>query len=89
MNAYKQTISCHFRNVECPNMAAGDTALWLHNKLGSTDDLWSGKSICSQLSQEKLISILDCFHALQSHVKVKLLLSFIHIPRRSIDQVCI
>ncbi|BFY97627.1 hypothetical protein BsWGS_00667 [Bradybaena similaris] len=67
-------------------MAAGDTALWLHNKLGSTDDLWSGKSICSQLSQEKLISILDCFHALQSHVKVKLLLSFIHIPRRSIDQ---
>ncbi|CAG5128592.1 unnamed protein product [Candidula unifasciata] len=67
-------------------MAAGDTALWLHNKLGSTDDLWSGKSICSQLSREKLINIQDCFHALQSHVKVKLLLSFIHIPRRNIDQ---
>lgn len=68
-------------------MAAGDTALWLHNKLGSTDDLWSGKSICSQLSREKLINIQDCFHALQSHVKVKLLLSFIHIPRRNVEQV--
>ncbi|KAH9489667.1 hypothetical protein Btru_056292 [Bulinus truncatus] len=67
-------------------MAAGDTALWLHNKLGSTDDLWSGKSICSQLSREKLINIQDCFHALQSHVKVKLLLSFLHIPRRNVEQ---
>ncbi|KAK0051276.1 negative elongation factor A [Biomphalaria pfeifferi] len=67
-------------------MAAGDTALWLHNKLGSTDDLWSGKSICSQLSQERLINIQDCFHALQSHVKVKLLLSFLHIPRRNVEQ---
>ncbi|XP_059151208.1 negative elongation factor A-like [Physella acuta] len=67
-------------------MAAGDTALWLHNKLGSTDDLWSGKSICSQLSREKLLNIQDCFHALQSHVKVKLLLSFLHIPRRNVEQ---
>ena len=55
-------------------MAAGDTAIWLHNKLGSTDDLWSGKSICSQLTREKLVLIQDCFHALQPHVKVKLLL---------------
>ncbi|XP_005091121.1 negative elongation factor A [Aplysia californica] len=67
-------------------MAAGDTALWLHNKLGSTDDLWSGKSICSQLTREKLITIQDCFHALQSHVKVKLLLSFLHISKRNIEQ---
>ncbi|CAL1540865.1 unnamed protein product [Lymnaea stagnalis] len=66
-------------------MAAGDTALWLHNKLGSTDDLWSGKTICSQLSRERLLNIQDCFHALQSHVKVKLLLSFLHIPRRNVE----
>jgi len=68
-------------------MAAGDTALWLHNKLGSTDDLWSGKTICSQLSQDRLQSIHACFHTLQPHVKVKLMLSFLHIPRRNVDLV--
>ncbi|RUS82923.1 hypothetical protein EGW08_009307 [Elysia chlorotica] len=67
-------------------MAAGDTALWLHNKLGSTDDLWSGKSICSQITHAKLLNIQECFHALQSHVKVKLLLSFLHIARRNVEQ---
>ncbi|XP_062574097.1 negative elongation factor A-like isoform X3 [Saccostrea cucullata] len=67
-------------------MASGDTALWLHNKLGSTDDLWSGKTICSQLSQNKLQSIHACFHTLQPHVKVKLMLSFLHIPRRNVEQ---
>ena len=69
------------------NMASGDTALWLHNKLGSTDDLWSGKTICSQLSQNRLQSIHACFHTLQPHVKVKLMLSFLHIPRRNVEQV--
>ncbi|XP_022345099.1 negative elongation factor A-like [Crassostrea virginica] len=67
-------------------MASGDTALWLHNKLGSTDDLWSGKTICSQLSQNRLQSIHACFHTLQPHVKVKLMLSFLHIPRRNVEQ---
>lgn len=68
-------------------MASGDTALWLHNKLGSTDDLWSGKTICSQLNAERLQNIQECFHALQPHVKVKLLLSFLHLPRRNVEQV--
>ncbi|ESO98384.1 hypothetical protein LOTGIDRAFT_206245 [Lottia gigantea] len=67
-------------------MAAGDTALWLHNKLGSTDDLWSGRTICSQLSRERLQSIQECFHTLQPHVKVKLLLAFLHMPRRNTEQ---
>ncbi|XP_046545426.1 negative elongation factor A-like [Haliotis rubra] len=66
-------------------MASGDTALWLHNKLGSTDDLWSGRTICSQLSKERLLSILECFHTLQPHVKVKLMLSFLHVPRRNTE----
>ncbi|KAK3589429.1 hypothetical protein CHS0354_020758 [Potamilus streckersoni] len=66
-------------------MASGDTALWLHNKLGSTDDLWSGKTICAQLTLEKLKNIHGCFHTLQPHVKVKLMLSFLHIPRRNVD----
>lgn len=67
-------------------MAAGDTALWLHNKLGSTDDLWSGKTICSQLNQNKLHNIQTCYHTLQPHVKVKLMLSFLHLPRRNVEQ---
>ena len=65
----------------------GDTALWLHNKLGSTDDLWSGGSICSQLSREKLLSIQDCFHSLQPYVKVKLMLSFLHLQKRKVEEV--
>ena len=66
----------------------GDISLWLHNKLGSTDDLWSGKTICSQLSREKLLSIQDCFHSLQPYVKVKLMLSFLHLPKRNVEEVC-
>ena len=64
-----------------------DTALWLHNKLGSTDDLWSGSSICSQLSREKLLNISECFHNLQPYVKVKLMLSFLHIHKRNLEEV--
>ncbi|KAK2178167.1 hypothetical protein NP493_557g00005 [Ridgeia piscesae] len=64
----------------------GDVALWLHNKLGSTDDLWSGSSICSQLSREKLLSIQECFHNLQPYVKVKLMLAFLHVPKRNIEE---
>ncbi|ESN97808.1 hypothetical protein HELRODRAFT_193204 [Helobdella robusta] len=48
-----------------------DTTIWLNNKLGSTDDLWSGNSICSQLSKDRLLTIIDCFHTLQAHVKWK------------------
>lgn len=65
----------------------GDVALWLHNKLGSTDDLWSGGSICSQLTREKLVAVQDCFHQLQSHVKVKFMLSFLHLHKRNVDEV--
>ena len=64
-----------------------DIALWLHNKLGSDDDLWSGISICSQLNQDKLMSIQDCFHNLQPIVKLKLLLSFLHLHKRNLDSV--
>ena len=76
--------------VTTTTMAAardGDTAIWLHNKLGSTDDLWSGTSICSQLTRERLLNIQDCFENLQPHVKVKLILSFIHLPKRNVEEV--
>lgn len=64
-----------------------DTSLWLHNKLGNVNDLWSSGSICSQLSLEVLKNIQDCFADLQALVKVKLLIAFLHIPRRNVDEV--
>lgn len=59
-----------------------DIALWLHNKLGTSNDSWTSGSICSQLNKDVLRSIKDCFPDLQTPVKLKLLLSFFHIPRR-------
>lgn len=63
-----------------------DTALWLHNKLGTSNDQWSGRTIVSQLSKEKLRSIRDCFNNLQPQVKLKLLLAIIHIAKRNVEE---
>ena len=71
-------------------MAAKDdsAALWLHNKLGSTTHLWSFSStVVSQYTQEKLISIRDCFCTLDSLVKLKFFLSLFHIPKRCFEEV--
>jgi hypothetical protein len=68
------------------NVRDSDTSLWLHNKLGSNES-WAGGSISSQLNPEVLKNIKDCFVDLQTQVKLKLLLSFFHIPRRNIDEV--
>lgn len=69
-------------------MASGiqDTSLWLHNKLGTSNDSWIGGSIVAQLSPDILIKIQRCFQDLQPQVKLKLLLSFFHIPRRNLEQ---
>lgn len=71
------------------NVRDSDTSLWLHNKLGTSNDSWTGGSICSQLNTEVLRNIKDCFPDLQTQVKLKLLLSFFHIPRRNVDEVCL
>uniref|UniRef100_A0A8D8QBK1 Negative elongation factor A n=2 Tax=Cacopsylla melanoneura TaxID=428564 RepID=A0A8D8QBK1_9HEMI len=63
-----------------------DISLWLHNKLGTSNDSWTSGSICSQLNPEVLKNIKDCFPDLQTQVKLKLLLSFFHIPRRNMDE---
>lgn len=63
-----------------------DTSLWLHNKLGTSSE-WTSGSICSQLNKEVLRNIKDCFADLQTQVKLKLLLSFFHIPRRLVEEV--
>lgn len=64
-----------------------DTSLWLHNKLGTSNDSWAGSSIISQLNQDVLRNIRECFIELQSQVKLKLLLAFLHIPRRNVEEV--
>lgn len=71
------------------NVRDSDTSLWLHNKLGISNDSWTGGSICSQLNAEVLRNIKDCFPDLQTQVKLKLLLSFFHIPRRNLEEVCL
>ncbi|RZF36910.1 hypothetical protein LSTR_LSTR004598 [Laodelphax striatellus] len=68
------------------NVRDSDTSLWLHNKLGTSNDSWTGGSICSQLNAEVLRNIKDCFPDLQTQVKLKLLLSFFHIPKRNVDE---
>lgn len=69
------------------NLMFSDTSLWLHNKLGYSNDSWISGSICSQLNKEVLRNIKDCFADLQTQVKLKLLLSFFQIPRRSVTMV--
>jgi len=63
-----------------------DTCLWLHNKLGTSNDSWTGGSIISQLNSDILEKIKNCFQDLQPQVKLKLLLSFLHIGRRNLEQ---
>ena len=67
-------------------MREADTALWLHNKL-SSDDMWSGTNIWSFLTKEVLRNTQECFHTLDSQVKIKLLMSFLYIPRRSAEEL--
>eukprot|EP00095_Tigriopus_kingsejongensis_P012407 maker-scaffold755_size101758-snap-gene-0.26 protein:Tk12407 transcript:maker-scaffold755_size101758-snap-gene-0.26-mRNA-1 annotation:"negative elongation factor" len=62
-----------------------DTSLWLHNKLGTSNDSWTGGSIVSQLNPDILLKIEHCFCDLQPQVKLKLLLSLFHIPRRNLE----
>ena len=63
-----------------------EPSLWLHNKLGTSNDSWIGGSIVSQLSPDILVKIQHCFQDLQPQVKLKFLLSFFHIPRRNLEQ---
>ncbi|KAG1681486.1 Negative elongation factor A [Nymphon striatum] len=64
----------------------GDVSTWLHNKLGTSNDLWISGSICSQLNKDVLCNIKECFLSLLPPVKTKLLLSFLHLPRRNVEE---
>ncbi|XP_029197953.2 negative elongation factor A-like [Acropora millepora] len=77
-------ILCTAKN-KMASVRQADTALWLHNKL-SSDDSWSGSSLRSLLTQDVLRNIPECFHRLETQVKVKLLMAFLHLPRRVIEE---
>lgn len=68
------------------NIQDTDIALWLHNKLGTSNDSWTASSICWQLNAKVLRNIKNCFHDLESQVKLQLLLSFFHISKPNIKE---
>ncbi|KAE8628913.1 hypothetical protein XENTR_v10000283 [Xenopus tropicalis] len=69
------------------SMRESDTGLWLHNKLGSADELWAPPSIASLLTASVIDNVRLCFHNLSSAVKLKLLLGILHLPRRTVDEM--
>ncbi|XP_075948711.1 negative elongation factor A [Anarhichas minor] len=69
------------------SMKNSDTGLWLHNKLGSTDELWTPPSIASLLTVSVIDNIRLCFSSLSPPVKLKLLLGMLHLPRRTVDEM--
>lgn len=79
---------CKFENMA--TVRDSDTSLWLHNKLGDNDDLWSGiTSISTQLHQDVLRNTHDCFQTLNPTVKLKLLMAILHMPLRKVEEVSI
>ncbi|KAM8881292.1 negative elongation factor A [Synchiropus splendidus] len=69
------------------SMKDTDTGLWLYNKLGSTDELWTPPSIASLLTVSVIDNIRLCFSSLSPPVKLKLLLGMLHLPRRTVDEM--
>uniref|UniRef100_A0A4W5K2E2 Negative elongation factor complex member A n=1 Tax=Hucho hucho TaxID=62062 RepID=A0A4W5K2E2_9TELE len=69
------------------SMKDSDTGLWLHNKLGSTDELWAPSSIASLLTVSVIDNIRLCFSSLSPPVKLKILLGMLHLPRRTVDEM--
>ncbi|KAH0515764.1 Negative elongation factor A [Microtus ochrogaster] len=83
-------VRCRLARASAAKMASmreSDTGLWLHNKLGATDELWAPPSIASLLTAAVIDNIRLCFHRLSSAVKLKLLLGTLHLPRRTVDEM--
>ena len=64
-----------------------DTALWLHNKLGTAEELWIPSSISGIIKTTTIDNIYRCFRVLTTTVKLKLLLGVLHLPRRNLEEV--
>lgn len=63
-----------------------DTALWLYNKIGNDEELWSSGGITSVFTADLLRSIYDVFLELKPKMKSKILLSFLEIPMRQVEE---
>ena len=70
-----------------PHVQDSDTALWLHNKLGSPEELWIPSSISGIIKTSTIDNIYRCFPVLTSTIKLKLLLGILHLPRRNLEEV--
>ncbi len=69
-----------------------DTALWLHNKLGSASQSWNNNcytTVVSHYTIDRLISTKECFQNLDSFVKIKFLLSLFYIPKKNYEEASI
>ncbi|CAK8687125.1 unnamed protein product [Clavelina lepadiformis] len=64
-----------------------DTALWLHNKLGSAEELWIPSSISGIVKTTTIDNIYRCFPVLTTTVKLKLLMGILHLPRRNLEEM--
>eukprot|EP00794_Sanderia_malayensis_P018358 gene18358-20204_t len=63
-----------------------DTALWLRNKL-ENDDQWSSGGLTLLLTSEVLRNTYHCFRSLDHRVRLKLLLAFIEMRRRNLENL--
>ncbi|VDN20862.1 unnamed protein product [Gongylonema pulchrum] len=59
-----------------------DLVRWLDNKLGDSNELWSGRQAASLLSREMLEELETCFQKLEPHVKLKIVLAIPHLSYR-------
>lgn len=80
------------------NLKDKDIVQWLENKFsasscaaatGEFSGLWGSRHFCPSINQELLTEIPSCFVDLQISTKLKLLLSFLHLTKRNLDQVTV
>uniref|UniRef100_H2YIS0 HDAg domain-containing protein n=1 Tax=Ciona savignyi TaxID=51511 RepID=H2YIS0_CIOSA len=85
--AYLSVIYSSAHKMTHPHVRDSDTALWLHNKLGSAEELWIPSSISGIIKTSTIDNIFRCFAVLTTTVKLKLLLGFLHLPRRNLEEM--
>lgn len=87
ISTFRLKMSSEPSSSYAAGLKGAELSKWLENKLGPSDDLWCSRNICAHLSQEILANCQTCFVDLQTSVKLKLLLSFIHLGRRNLELV--
>ena len=82
-NEFQLTTGLGFKMA---NVIEADTALWLRNKLDN-EDQWSSGGITSLLTADVLRNTYRSFRSLDHRVRLKLLLSFLEIRRRNLENL--